>query len=366
MMANQVYNTKILFWSRLISTFFYPYYTFFNFFRKKYILEDIEVKKILVTEYHRIGDVLMIAKTLKSIKSSFPRSRLILLCNNPVQHLAEHLALADEVYPIKVPWTDWSWSIIKWIRIWVFARQIAKKKIDLAFDFKGDLRNSWFLWHTKPKISFGYDATGGGYFFTNAQEMNQELHQTMRANNLVIKAGCKILMDNQPDLELNDKGSIVFHNGVTDPRRSWPIDYWVKLAKSLSVKYNITIVKTPESIALIKQLKDSEIKVDYFEGDLIEFKLWLKKQQCIIAPDSMAGHLAAYIGIPTISLFGAQNPKLTSPLNKISVLVTPDSKCVHVSDHWRLCKDCMNSISPEKVTKTVFRLLSRLKTYQEI
>ena len=135
MMANQVYNTKILFWSRLISTFFYPYYTFFNFFRKKYILEDIEVKKILVTEYHRIGDVLMIAKTLKSIKSSFPQSRLILLCNNSVQHLAEHLALADEVYPIKVPWTDWSWSIIKWIRIWVFARQIAKKKIDLAFDF---------------------------------------------------------------------------------------------------------------------------------------------------------------------------------------------------------------------------------------
>ena len=36
--------------------------------------------------------------------------------------------------------------------------------IDLAIDFKGDLRNSWFLWNTHPKLSFGYNATGGIIF----------------------------------------------------------------------------------------------------------------------------------------------------------------------------------------------------------
>ena len=357
-MTNQIYNKRNLFWSRLISSFLHPYYSFFNLFRKKYELEDIEVKNIVVTEYHRIGDILMIAKTLKSIKKSFPNSRLILLCSNQAQLLAEHLNLADEIYPIKVPWTDWSWSITKWISSCNFAQQIAKKKIDLAFDFKGDLRNSWFLWHIKAKISFGYTTTGGEYFFTHGQEMDQGIHQTVRADNLILKAGCKILIDSQSKLKLNKRGSIVFHDGATDPRRSWPVNHWVILARFISVKYKVTIVKTPESSDLIKQLKDSELQVDFFEGELVDFKLWLQEQQCLISPDSMAGHLAAYLDIPTVSLFGAQNPELTRPLNKMGAIVTPDSNCSHEIDHWRLCRACMESIAPEKVSKTVFSLLS--------
>ena len=102
-MPNQIYSKRNLFWSRLISSFLYPYYSFFNLFRKKYALEDIEVKNIVVTEYHRIGDVLIIAKTLKSIKKSFPNSRLILLCSDQAHLLAGHLKLADEIYPVKVP-----------------------------------------------------------------------------------------------------------------------------------------------------------------------------------------------------------------------------------------------------------------------
>ncbi|MBO99596.1 MAG: hypothetical protein CL730_05050 [Chloroflexi bacterium] len=363
-MTNQIYSKRNLFWSRLISSFLHPYYTFFNLFRKKYDLKNIEVKNILVTEYHRIGDILMIAKTLKSIKKSFPSSRLILLCSKQAQLLAEHLNLADEIYSIKVPWTDWNWSILRWIRVRTFAQQIAKKKIDLAFDFKGDLRNSWFLWHIKAKISFGYTTTGGEYFFTHGEEMNQDIHQTLRANNLILKAGCKIMIDGQTKHKLNNNGSIVFHNGATDPRRSWPVNHWVKLAKSLSERYKVTIVKTPESLALIKQLKDSELQVDIFEGGLVDFKLWLQEQQCLISPDSMAGHLAAYLHIPTISLFGAQNPELTRPLNKMGAIVTSDSQCNHKINHWRLCRACMESIDPEKVSKTVFRLLSQMTIHE--
>ena len=91
---------------------------------------------------------------------------------------------------------------------------------------------------------------------------------------------------------------------------------------------------------------------------MVDLKLWLQEQQCLIAPDSMAGHLAAYIDIPTVSIFGAQNPELTRPLNKMGVIVIPDSHCKHEMDHWRLCRACMESIDSEKVSKTVFSLLS--------
>ena len=35
-----------------------------------------------------------------------------------------------------------------------------------------------------------------------------------------------------------------------------------------------------------------------------------------IAPDSMAGHLASYVGIPVITIYGSQNPDLTKPKNE--------------------------------------------------
>ena len=83
--------------SRLISFFISPYYKFLNFFRSNYRITDIEIKTILVTEYHRIGDVLIISPVLKSLKRKFPKAHLILICNREVGQLASHLNLADEM-----------------------------------------------------------------------------------------------------------------------------------------------------------------------------------------------------------------------------------------------------------------------------
>ena len=92
---------------------------------------------------------------------------------------------------MNVPWTNWGWSIFSWWDIRSKAKSFSAKNIDLAFDFKGDIRNAWFLWLTRPKISFGYNITGGNYFFTNPMEMNQNLHQLYRAFNLVSAVGCQ-------------------------------------------------------------------------------------------------------------------------------------------------------------------------------
>ena len=71
----------------------------------------------------------------------------------------------------------------------------------------------------------------------------------------------------------------------------------------------------------------------------------------------MAGHLAAYVDIPTVSIFGAQNPEIQHAPSIKWVLLLPLIVTVNKMDHWRLCRDCMESIAPEKVSKTVFSLL---------
>ena len=363
MLIRKVYSPTHLFWSRIISYIILPYYSFLNLFRASYTLDTLDVKIILVTEYHRIGDVIMIAPALHYIKARFPNAHLILLCNEPTASLANHLNLADEIIPLTVPWTHWNWSLSKWIKIRSFARKLGMRGIDLVFDFKGDLRNSWFVWHVGAKISMGYSTTGGSFFFTHPHTMNQGIHQSQRANELITKAGCSPTFM-EPKLVFNKNGVIVLHVGATDPRRTWPKKHCLDLIRILSTEHKISVIKTPESEQLIKQLKDADLRTDFFSGDLVEFKDWLKDQKCLIAPDSMAGHLAAYIGIPVISIFGSQNPDLTCPISKEGVVITPIIPCDHIRDHWRFCSQCMGSIHPKIVSAALLDLLSRLEIHR--
>ena len=380
MLNQKVYSSTNLFLSKTISCILYPYYSFFNLFRKSYLIEDLEAKVILVTEYHRIGDIIMIVPSLKAIKQKYPESHLILLCNQQALEFVKSLKIVDEAIPFKAPWTEFSvptyfkrLTFFSWIPLLVklliqsfesrsFAQLLSEKHIDIAIDFKGDIRNNWFLWHTNAKIRLGYTATGGSFFLSSAYEFNHTIHQTYRANNLIRYIGCNP-KSYDVDNPINKSGSIVIHVGATDPRRGWPENHWLELIKLLSVNNRVTVVKIKESEGLITKLNLTLNNIEIFQGDLIKFHNWLKNQRILIAPDSMAGHLAAYSEISVISLFGSQNPQLTAPLGKGVRVVSPDYPCSHNRDHWRLCASCMESITPEKIILTVSELLTEQKNW---
>ena len=357
MLNTKIYKTSHVVLGNSLSFLISPVYKILNLFRKRYN-QKINVKKILVTEYHRIGDVLIINNALLAIKKTFPDAKLILICNELAADLAKELKIADEVIPIHVPWTDWEWSVSKFINARSFAKNLRKENIDLAFDFKGDLRNSWFLWHTCPKLSFGYNTTGGGYFFTHSFKMNYKRHQSIRAVELVAKAGCDFSELHSTIERKNKNGDIVLHISSSDKNKAWPIKNWADLVELLISKYQITLVKTAESTHLEKILKIRNINVGMFEGDLVKFKYWLENQYCLVGVDSMAGHLAAYVGIPVFTIFGSNEPELTRPISKNSEVIKPDEACSHKRIHWRFCQKCLGSISPKKVAEAIFNKLS--------
>ena len=361
MLVNNTYKVSHLILSKIFSFFISPIFLFHNLFKKCYKLDEIEVKTILVTEYHRIGDLLLINDSLISIKKKFPNAKLVLVCNELASDFAKELKIADEVLSINVPWTNWDWSFSKWRYARTFARKIKRKKIDLAFDFKGDIRNGWFLWHTDPKISFGYSTTGGNYFFTNSFKMDYQKHQSLRAGELISKAGCYFFRQPSNYTKLNKDGSIVFHTGSSDKKRSWPIKHWIELVKLINPNYKVTLVETPESNSLQNILKRKNYNIQTFKGNLIELKNWLKYQYCLIGVDSMAGHLAAYVGIPVFTIFGSNDPGLTRPVSKVGEIIIPENNCNHKRIHWRFCEECLYSVSPEKVANCVFKKISELE-----
>ena len=357
-----VYKSSYVFWAKIFSALIFPFFKVLNLFRKKYDLRFIKVKTILVTEYHRIGDVIIIAPILKSIRSRFPDAEIILICNESAKKLAEKFNLADRVFGIAVPWTNWRWSVFEWYKIKSFANTLNLLNIDLAIDFKGDLRNLWFLWNTHPKISFGYNTTGGDYFITNSFSMDQNDHQYKRALKLIKQFGCKLIDNKEVRYRSAKNGCIVLHPGSSDSARSWPDYYWKELAKLLTKHFKVSLVVTKGSHNLFQNLKTEGLELERFEGSLTSFCDYLGNQKCLIAVDSMAGHLGSFLGIPVVSLFGSQNPELTKPYNKYGKIIKPQKPCKHKRGHWRLCKLCLESIPPEKVYGEVYQHILHIES----
>ena len=90
---------------------------------------------------------------------------------------------------------------------------------------------------------------------------------------------------------------------------------------------------------------------------LIDFNSWLKNQRLLVGPDSMAGHLAAYLNIPVVSIFGSQNPELTKPIGFNVKVLKPNGNCKHNRKHWRLCKECINMVKPSEVFNVINQVL---------
>jgi ADP-heptose:LPS heptosyltransferase len=67
----------------------------------------------------------------------------------------------------------------------------------------------------------------------------------------------------------------------------------------------------------------------------------------------MAVHLAGVLGIPSLAIFGKQNPGLTKPKFNASAYIIPENICSHKNNHWRLCSDCTNSVTPEAVCNKI-------------
>ena len=188
--------------------------------------------------------------------------------------------------------------------------------------------------------------------------MNQNLHQRYRAFNLVSAVGCQHIEDQKDQRVFNNDGAVVIHIGATDDRRSWPLDNLLELINLLIKDFKIAVVDVKDAQHIINKIKDSRVKI--FKGDLIQFKSWLTNQKCLVAPDSMAAHLAAFLKIPVVTLFGSQDPKLTSPIAEKSLVITTGKICSHKRDHWRLCSECMHSITPNKVYKGICDLMNEV------
>lgn len=329
----QILNPLKLKWARKFNTLFSP---FFLKIKQNETLAFADIKKILIMEYQCIGDFIMLLPVFESIRLTMPDARIDVLCSPAVIPLMKGSSLVDNL----IPWTGSKRDRTNCIQA------LRAREYDLSLNFHGDLRQIWKMYQVKAQYRAGFSFSGGQQWLTHVMDYPYWLHQVERPLCLLefigfkVKNSIPVLNHIKADHTFNDV--IFLHSGANHSFRLWPEENWQELAMELKKRYKVIWIDDPGSSFCPEGLP-------HIAGDLNRIACLISAGKLCICCDSMAAHLAAAVDTPVLALFGSQDPSLTKPYGRYAYILTPEGVCTHKRKDWRLCEECMASLSVTEV-----------------
>lgn len=298
------------------------------------LLKQNPPKTILVIITRRIGDVLLTTPLIRTLKAAWPDAKLdILVFENTRDILTNHpdihqiIAVPDHTSKlVAFKWTIALWrkydlavSALPSDRATIYAWLAGKRRIGLLEDkpkqgWKKCVLNDWVTFdnintHT---VSMGLKlARKLALALKYEVNVNWATHDSHLVNGLLTTHS---IADNQT--------YAVLHTYPKFAYKMWNAAGWSNLATWLN-QQNIQVILTgsgdPSEMHYIQQLlADLPPETLNLAGKLnfAQMAYLLKKATVYVGPDTVATHLAAAMGTPTIALFGPSNPVKWGPWPK--------------------------------------------------
>jgi len=334
-----------------------------------------QYKKILILESHLIGDVIMGIPAYRSIRQRFLNSEVIFWGNRWGKDLLEDQELFDKFFITRIPWSTYDYSLSNLRRLFSQVRQLRKLKIDIALDFRGDIRNIFLLRLIGARRRVGYNFTGGAYWLTDIVPASEKWHLIERNLNVVSYLGAENGED-VPSLRVQEAkiqaakkyfdnqglNNIVFlHPGASQPKKLWPSERFARIAEYLHKKgCSPVLLAGPSDKSIVEQIRDKcQDSPDILSVSLTDLPPYLACGKFFIGLDSGIGHIAAAVGTDVIILFGPQPPSIACPRGsgKVVEIMKGDFGCRPC--HKRVCdidNACMKAIQVEDVVTEIEKI----------
>ena len=243
------------------------------------------MRKILIVRTCAVGDFVLNLPALTAIQKVQRDARFTLIGNAPALELAREFIVVDGISSIEgPPWTRLFYEPIPDLD---FDSAIVWMKAPVVAD---NLRASGIpdVIHADPFPAFGHAA--------------DHLLRTL-----------KLARPGWPDLWNPATSDVVVHAGSGSAKKNWP--YFEELmSRSGEMK------PLPQTLSLV------------------ELAAYLCRSRAFAGNDSGITHLAAYLGCPTIALFGPTDPRMWGPIGRRSRII------------W---KTRLEDISVDEVLKTI-------------
>lgn len=345
--------------------------------------------RVLLVKTSSMGDIIHMLPALTDAGKAIPGIRFDWVVEDAFAEIPHWHPLVNDVIPVSL--RRWRKALFaKQTRIeWKSMRQqLGKHKYDLILDAQGLMKSAFLTWFAHGK-RVGLDWSSAreslaSLFYQEKHGVNFYQHAITRMRLLFSQALGYALPNTPPDFGINTalfdttKASVgdkylVFLHGTMWVTKQWPEAYWIALAKLAEVQgYQIKMSGgNAEEIARARRIAAHSSAIQVIPRMSIgEMAALLVHASGAVAVDTGFGHLAAALGVPTVSIYGPTNAEYTGALGLHSVHLSaafPCAPCLSRDCTYKGVSDvqpaCYTSVPPASVWQAVAGLLAEHKSF---
>jgi lipopolysaccharide heptosyltransferase II len=314
--------------------------------------------RILIRSSNWLGDAAMTVPAVRRIKWGRPDAVVTILCKSKLAEFWQLVKEVDEVVTVE-PGDS------------VF--QVASKirgRFDAAVLLPNSVRTGLEAWLARIPRRVGYKRPWRNVFlnqFVPEPKQPRPLeHQTLYYLRIAERIGADLEEALEPITGWQpEEGLVGLCPGAEyGPAKRWP-DFHLaakQLTAERSLKWLIfgTAKETSIASGIVNEL-GSDVTDLTGRTTMFELIQQLRRCQLLLTNDTGTMHLAAFLGIPTVSIFGSTEPALTGPLGAEHIVLRHHVECSPC--FLRECPidfRCMKAVTVEEVVKAVNRALTRI------
>lgn len=338
-------------------------------------MKNPEPKKILMVLHGSIGDVTRALPLANLIRRGFPKATLTWSVEPPSLPLLEHHPAVDEVILFDRP--HWRNQLVP------FLRRIRAGRFDLVLDLQRHLKSGMVSWWSGAPNRVGFHRLDGKEFnwvFNNhhipalGEGISKFNHYLKFAEYLglapePVEWRLGLTREEQAcvdrHLEKLGGGFATFFVGSRWESKGWFASQISSCADLIKKRYGLSVILlgSEADAALAKEVEVSCVQsVRNLVGrtSLKEAVGIIAKARVAVGPDTGLMHIAAAVGTPVISLWGATSPSRTGPYGFGELAIRGKADC---SPCYRkrcpIGRVCMQSIDVETIMAKIAMGIAR-------
>jgi ADP-heptose:LPS heptosyltransferase len=352
-------------------------------------LSGTEPQHILLIRLSAIGDVVHALHALAALRAVRPGAEVGFLVEDRVASLLAGHPDIDRLHVYRRrAWQEGVRSAPDRVasEVGAFLAELRGARYDISVDLQGNLKGGVLsMLSGAPRrigLARGFGIEGNHLFATEHVRLpDGPVHRVDRALALVGPLGVAgaagarriAIADDEAapadrflaDWRLEPGRYAVLHPGTSafGLHKRWPADRYGTLAAHLEKEYGLASVVTwgpgeEDLVALAVRSSGGAAVAGPESASLKTLAHLIGRAGLFVAGDTGALHLAAYLGVPTVGLFGPKDPRVYAPRGPVAEVVWLGHDCSPCPK--RNCPDpvCMTSITQDHVLPAVRKVLA--------
>jgi lipopolysaccharide heptosyltransferase II len=305
--------------------------------RKALLFHKEDIRNILFLRHDRVGDMVLSTPALKALRRTYPKANITVLASKRNYEIIQNNPNIDKI----VVFRGWYW----------FLKKIRKKGVDLTIDpFNTyELKQALLSYLSGARHRIGFEEAGRQIFFNiKGPKLQPAKHLVEHILELVGYLGCDV-NGCEPELFLTDeevqwasslllnkaidtsKMTVALHPGGHFESQRWPLERFGRVAEKITeeLKGNVVIFAGPDERVILDRIKQMCGGDVFIISDISIRQVMAILSRCDLFLGNNSGplHIAAALGLPTVSTIGPTVTPLWLPYGKKHIVLKKELDC---------------------------------------